>query len=175
VIVRASVDPVSIVPAIRHAVWSIDRNQPVARLRTIDQIVAGELAAPIRSASLLSAFALLALLLASVGLYGVLSYAVAQRIREIGVRLVLGATPFDILLFFGRRAVLLTLFGLATGLVLAAAATRVMTTVFYGFQPEYGVAAVAASLVLLAVAAVAGLAPARRASRVDPAIVLRDA
>jgi ABC-type antimicrobial peptide transport system permease subunit len=174
IIVRASVEPVSIVPAIRQAVWSVDRNQALARFRTIEQIVAGELSAPSRSASLLSAFALLALVLASVGLYGVLSYAVAQRTREIGVRLALGAAPRNILFVFGRRGLALTLVGLAIGLVLAAAATRVMSAVFYGFQPEYLRAAIVASSVLLAVATLSCIVPARRASRVDPVIALRD-
>jgi ABC-type antimicrobial peptide transport system permease subunit len=122
----------------------------------------------------MSAFALLALLLASLGLYGVLSYAVTQRTNEIGVRMALGATSSDILLSFGSRGLALTLAGLAIGLVLAAIAARLMTALLYGFQPGYLPTAAVVSLILLAVAAVACLVPARRASRVDPMIALRN-
>ena len=121
----------------------------------------------------MSAFALLALLLASLGLYGVLSYAVTQRTNEIGVRMALGATSSDILLSFSRRGLALTLAGLAIGLVLAVIAARLMTTLFYGFRPDYVPAVAVVSLILLAVAALACLVPARRASRIDPMIALQ--
>jgi ABC-type antimicrobial peptide transport system permease subunit len=119
------------------------------------------------------AFALLALFLASFGLYGVLSYTVTQRTNEIGVRMALGATSHDILLSFGRRGMALTVAGLASGLVLAAIAARLMTTLFYGFRPDYLPAVAVVSLVLLAVAALASLVPARRASRIDPMVALQ--
>ena len=106
-------------------------------------------------------------------MYGVLSYAVAQRTNEIGVRMALGATSNDILLSFGRRGLALTLAGLALGLVLAVIAARLMTTLFYGFQPHYVPAVALVSIVLLAVAALACFVPARRASRIDPLIALR--
>ena len=114
--VRTSVEPASIVPAVRQAIWSVDKNQPVARVQTMEDIVARQLSAPTQSTALLSAFAVLALLLASLGLYGVLSYAVTQRTNEIGVRMALGATARDILLSFSRRGLTLTLAGLAIGL-----------------------------------------------------------
>ena len=98
----------------------------------------------------MGAFALLALLLASLGLYGVLSYAVTQRTNEIGVRMALGATSAGILLSFGRRGLALTLAGLAIGLVLAAIAARLMTTLLYGFRPDYLPTAAVVSLILLA-------------------------
>jgi ABC-type antimicrobial peptide transport system permease subunit len=116
---------------------------------------------------------LLALVLASLGLYGVLSYAVTQRTNEIGVRMALGATSHDILLSFGRRGLALTLVGLAIGLALAVVAARLMTTLFYGFRPDYLPAVAVVSLILLAVAALACLVPARRASRIDPMIALQ--
>ena len=121
----------------------------------------------------MSAFALLALLLASLGLYGVLSYAVTQRTNEIGVRMALGATSSDILLSFGRRGLALTLAGLAIGLVLAVIAARLMTTLLYGFRPDYVPAVAVVSAILLAVAALACFVPARRASRIDPMIALQ--
>jgi predicted permease len=173
IVVRTSVDPASIVPAVRQAIWSIDKNQPIARVQTVEEIVARQLATSSQSGGLISAFALLALLLASLGLYGLLSYAVTQRTNEIGVRMALGATSNDILLSFGRRGMALTLAGLAIGLVLAAFAARLMTTLFYGFQPDYLPAVAVVSLVLLAVAALACLLPARRASRIDPMLALQ--
>jgi ABC-type antimicrobial peptide transport system permease subunit len=152
----------------------VDKNQPVARVQTIEDIVARQLSAPSQNTTLLSAFAMLALLLASLGLYGVLSYAVTQRANEIGVRMALGATPNDILLSFGKRGLKLTLCGLAIGLVLAVIAARFMTTLFYSFRPNYLPTVALVSLILLAVAALACLVPARRAANVDPLVVLRN-
>lgn len=172
VVVRTSVEPGSIVPAIRQAIWSLDKNQPVARVQTVEQIVARQLAPSSRSSGLMSAFGLLALSLASLGLYGVLAYAVTQRTHEIGVRMARGATSNDILLAFGRRGMVLTLAGLAVGLVLAAVA-RLMMALFYGFRPDYFPAVGVVSLVLGAVAALACLVPARRASRIDPMLALQ--
>jgi len=174
IVVRTAVEPASIVPAVRQAIWSIDKNLPVARVQTIEEIVDRQLSTSSQSTTLLSAFALLALLLASLGLYGVLSYAVTQRTNEIGVRMALGATSRDILLSFSRRGLALTLTGLGIGLVLAVMAARLMTALLYGFQPRYAMAAAVVSLVLLAVAALASFIPARRASRVDPMIALRN-
>ena len=123
--------------------------------------------------ALLGAFAVLALLLASIGIYGVLSYAVMQRRNEIGLRMALGATSGEILLSFGRRGVGLTLWGLAIGLVVAAIASRMLTTLLYGFRPDYLAIVTAVSLILATVAALAGFVPARRASLIDPMIALR--
>ena len=173
IVVRTAVEPASIVPAVRQAIWSIDKNQPVARVQTLEEIVDRQLSTPLQSTALLGAFAMLALLLASIGLYGVLSYAATQRTNEIGVRMALGATPRDILLSFTGRGLMLTLAGLAVGSVLAFIAARLMTTLFYGFQPDYAPALAAVILILLAVAAIACLVPARRASRIDPLIAIR--
>jgi putative ABC transport system permease protein len=173
-VVRTAVEPASIVSAVRQAVWSVDKNQPIWRVQTLDEIVDRQLSTSSQSTTLMSAFALLALLLASVGLYGVLSYAVTQRTNEIGVRMALGATSGNILLSFGRRGLALTLAGLAMGLVLAAVAARLMTSLLYDFQPDYLPAASMVSLILLAVAALACFVPARRASRIDPMVALRN-
>jgi putative ABC transport system permease protein len=173
IVVRTSVDPVSIVSAVRQAIWSIDKNQPVARIQTLEEIVARQLSGPSQNTTFLSAFALLALLLASLGLYGVLSYAVTQRANEIGVRMALGATAGDILLSFCRRGLALTLAGLGIGLGLSAIAARFMTTLLYGFQPNYLPTVAVVSLILLAVASLACFVPARRAANVDPLVVLR--
>jgi predicted permease len=173
IVIRTAVEPTSIVSAVRHAIWSVDKNQPVARVQTIDDIVTRQLSVPSQNTTLLSAFALLALVLASLGLYGVLSYTVTQRRHEIGVRMALGATARDILLSFSRRGLALTVAGLAIGLVLTMMAARAITTLFYGFQPDFVGAVSVAAAVLLAVAALACLVPARRASRIDPTVVLQ--
>ena len=173
IVVRTAVDPASIVPAVRQAIWSVDKNEPVARVQTVEAIVGRQLSAPSQNTALLSAFALLALLLASLGLYGVLAYAVAQRTNEIGVRMALGATSTDILLSFGKRGMALTVAGLAIGAALAIVAARLMTTLFYGFRPDFLPAVAVVSLLLLAVAALACVIPARRASRIDPMMALQ--
>ena len=173
IVVRTAIEPASIVSAVRRAIWSLDKNQPLARIRTMEEIVDGQLSTPSQSTELLGAFALLALLLASLGIYGVLSYAVTQRTNEIGVRMALGATSQQILVFFSRQGLALTIGGLTIGLLLAAVAARSMSNLLYGFHPAYIPAVTAVSLILLAVAALACFVPARRASRVDPAIALR--
>jgi ABC-type antimicrobial peptide transport system permease subunit len=171
--VRTAVEPASIISAVRQAIWSLDKNQSLARIQTIEDIVDRQLSTPSQSSALMGAFALFALLLAAIGLYGVLSCAVTQRTNEIGVRMALGATSREILLLFGGRGLLLTLAGLAIGSVLAVLAARLMTTLFYGFVPDYIAAVAAVSAILVSVAALACLVPARRASRIDPLIALR--
>jgi putative ABC transport system permease protein len=173
IMVRTALEPESMIPAVRQAVWSVDRNQPLARIRTMQDIIDRQLSTPTQSTALLGAFAVLALLLASVGLYGVLSSAVMQRTNEIGVRMALGATSNRILLSFGRRGLALTFAGLALGLVLAAIAARLMTNLLYGFRPDYLPTVTLAASVLLTVAVLASLVPARRAALVDPIIALR--
>jgi predicted permease len=173
IVVRTAVEPASIVSAVRQAIWSVDKNQPVWHVRTLEEIVDRQLSTPAQSTTLLGAFALLALLLASLGLYGVLSFAVTQRTNEIGVRMALGATSAGILLSFGKRGLALTLAGLATGLALSAVALRLMTTLLYGFRPDYVSTAAVVSFILLGVATLACLVPARHASRVNPVNALR--
>src|SRR5262249_52374748 len=167
IVVRTAVEPASIISAVRQAIWSVDRNQPLARIRTMEDIIDSQLSTPTQSTALLSAFAVLALLLASVGLYGVLSYAVMQRTNEIGVRMALGATSSEILLSFGKRGLALTFAGLAIGLALAAIAVRLMTSLLYSFRPDYILIAAVASLILLTVPNLASLAPPPPSSRIN--------
>jgi putative ABC transport system permease protein len=174
IVVRTAVDPASIISSVRQAIWSIDRNQPVARVQTMEEIVGRQLSTSSQSTALFSAFALLALLLASLGIYGVLSYAVTQRTNEIGVRMALGAKPGEILLSFTKRGLGLVLTGLVIGLLLSAIAARSMTSLLYGFRPDYVPTVTAVSFVLLNVASLACFVPARHASRVDPVIALRN-
>jgi ABC-type antimicrobial peptide transport system permease subunit len=172
-IIRTSVEPESIVTAVREAIRSVDKNQPIARVRTMNAIVASELSEPSKDTALFAAFAALALSLACIGLYGVLSYMVTQRTNEVGVRMALGATSGEILRFFAGRGLALTLLGLGIGFVLAILAARLMTSLLYGFQPNYVPVVAAVSVVLLAVAALACFVPARRASCIDPMVALR--
>jgi putative ABC transport system permease protein len=174
IVVRTAGDPTSIAPAVRQAIWSVDKNQPVWRMRTLDDIVSRQLATPRQSTALMSALALLALLLASLGLYGVLSYAVAQRTNEIGVRMALGATSGSIVRSIVSRGFTLTLTGLVIGSVLASITAGLLTPLLYGARPDYLSAVAATSVILVAVAALACLVPARRASHIDPVIALRN-
>ena len=173
IVVRTTVEPASIVSAVRQAIWSLDGNQPLARIQTMEELVDRQLSTPSQSTALLVAFALLALLLASLGIYGVLSYAVTQRTNEIGVRMALGATSREIMLSFGRRGLGVTFTGLAIGVVLAAIASRLMSTLLYGFRPDYITTVAVVSVILVGVAALACIVPARRASRIDPMVALR--
>jgi ABC-type antimicrobial peptide transport system permease subunit len=162
-----------VVSAVREAIWSVDKNEPVARVQTLDSIVDRELSEPSQDTTLLGAFSALALTLACLGLYGVLSYTVSQRTQEIGVRMALGATSGDILLSFGGRGLALTMSGLCLGLMLAVIVTRFLTTLLYGFRPDYLPIVSSVSAILLVVAMLACLVPARRASHVDPVVALR--
>ena len=114
------------------------------------------------------------MLLASLGIYGVLLHAVAERANEIGVRMAMGATSGAILRSFGKQGLTTTLVGLAIGLVVASVVARSMTALLYGFQPDYVSTVAAVSLILMMVAALACFVPARRASRVDPSVALRN-
>jgi putative ABC transport system permease protein len=174
IVIRTAVHPSSIVSGVRRAIWSLDESQPIARIQTMEDIVDRQLSTPTQSTALLGAFAALALLLASVGLYGVLSCTVTQRTSEIGVRMALGATSCDILLSFGKRGLVLTIAGLAIGLVLAAIAARSMTALLYGFQPDYVPTVTLVSAILLGVSVLACFVPARRASRIQPMAALRN-
>jgi predicted lysophospholipase L1 biosynthesis ABC-type transport system permease subunit len=173
IVVRTTVEPASVVSSVRQAIWSLDKDQPLARIQTMEDIVDRQLSTPSQSTALLGAFALLALVLASLGIYGVLSYAVAQRTNEIGVRMALGATSGQIMRSFGRRGLGVSLTGLASGIVLATIASRSMSTLLYGFRPDYITTVTVVSGILVGVATLACLVPAYRASRVDPMIALR--
>ncbi len=173
IVVRTAIDPSSIVPAVRQAIWSLDKTQPIARIRTMEEIIDRQLSTPSQSTTLLGAFALLALLLASLGIYGVLSHAVAERTNEIGVRMAMGATSAAILRAFGKQGLTMTVIGLAIGLILASMVVPSMAALLYGFRPDYVPTAALVSIVLLAVATAACFIPARRASRVDPVVALR--
>jgi putative ABC transport system permease protein len=173
-IVRAQGDPLSLVPAVRRIIGDVDAAQPVSGIRTMEEILDGAVADRRQQMTLLGTFAGLALLLASIGIYGVLSYAVTQRRREIGLRMALGASAVSVVRMVVGRGMLLTGIGLAIGLTASWALTRLMKTLLYGLAPTDAVALTGASALLAAVALLASWIPARRASRVDPILALRE-
>jgi len=171
--VRTTGDPMSAVGAARAAVASVDPNLPLATVNTMDQLLAQRTGPRRFSVLLLGAFAALAMLLAMIGLYGVMSWVVTQRTRELGVRLALGAAARDVQALVLREGVQLALVGVAIGLVAALALTRVMRSMLFGVGVTDPATFVVAPLLLTAVAALASWLPARRATRVDPIAALR--
>ena len=171
-VVRASVEPLGLVSAVRDAVREADAAQPMT-VRTMDEVLGRETAQRRLGATLVLSFAALALLLAALGIYGVLAYFVTQHVPEIGVRLALGARPADILGLILRRGMTLALAGVAAGLLAAYALTRLMTGLLFGVSATDPLTYAAVAAVIAAVALAACLVPARRAMRVDPMDALR--
>jgi putative ABC transport system permease protein len=172
-VVRSNVPPEGLAPAIRQAVWSVDPNQPVEHFRTLQQMVDTALSPRRFSMWLLIAFAASALLLAAVGTYGVMAYAVAQRRREIGIRLALGAQRRDVLWLVVGQGAVLALIGVATGVCGAFGLTRFLSGLLYEVRPRDAISFLSVSLLLMAVALLACYIPARRASKVDPMVAFR--
>lgn len=172
-VVRTNRDASSLAGAVRQAVWAVDKDQPVSDVRTMDQVFAAAISRERFQMLLLGLFASLALVLACVGLYGVISYAVAQRTHEIGVRMALGAQRGDVLRLVIRQGMVLTFAGLLLGTIGALAATRVMTELLYGVTATDAVTFISVGGLLVLVAFLACFIPARRATKVDPLVALR--
>ena len=166
-------DPHDIVPAVRSAIRELDPAVPAFRIQTFDEVVSRSLWRQRLQGEVLGVFAALALVLASVGLYGVIAYAVTQRTRELGVRMALGATRRHVLALVLGQGARLTLIGVALGTVGALALTRVVASLLYGIKPTDPLTFLAVPTVLAAVAVLASYAPARRAMRVDPLVAMR--
>jgi putative ABC transport system permease protein len=173
VVMRTKGDPNSLAAAVRNEVKGIDPDQPVANLRTMDQWLATSVATPRYRTTLIALFALVALVLAATGIYGVMSYSVTQRTHEIGVRMALGARRVDVLALVVRQGMVLVVAGVALGLVGAFALTRVMSTLLFGVTAKDPLTFVGVAALLTLVAFVACYVPARRATKVDPLIALR--
>jgi putative ABC transport system permease protein len=163
----------SFAASVRNAIWSVDKDQTVADIDTMDHIVAEAVARQRFSMLLLGLFAALALLLASVGIYGVMSYSVAQRTHEIGIRMALGARRADVLQMTVRQGLRLVSVGMILGLAAAFLLTRVLASLLFGISATDPLTFVGISLVLLAVAILASYVPALRATKVDPIVALR--
>jgi predicted permease len=172
-VVRTGADPLATLPAVRGAVLEAGNDQPIYGVRTMDQIVSASIADRRFSMLLLGIFAGLALLLAAVGIYGVISYTVAQRTREIGIRMALGAGQADVLKVVVAQGMLPVLAGVGIGLAASLGLTRLMAGMLYGVKAGDPVTFTGVALVLAAVALIATLVPARRATRVAPVVALR--
>ncbi len=172
-IARATGDPHALIPSVRREIQTLDDNLPVQEIKTLDELAGFHLWPTRIGASLLGGFGLLGLLLAAVGVYGVISYSMTRRTREIGVRMALGAQPRDVLKLIVRQGMTLTLIGVAIGVALAWAATRLLASVLYGVSATDLPAFVGAPIFLIGVALFACYLPARSAMRIDPTMALR--
>src|ERR1051326_3485580 len=171
--VRTNANPLSFVPAVRSAVLGIDKNQPIFDVKTLAQRVSDATAVSRSLTVLFGAFALLSLVLAAVGIYGIVSHAVTQRTPEIGIRMAVGANAHDILQLILKHGVVLVFTGVAIGVAGAFALTRFLTTLLFGVTATDTLTFVAVSLVFFVIAMCASLIPARRGTKVDPLTALR--
>ena len=172
-LVRFSGTPDTIVPQARQAIQGVNHNLPIDEVLSLDELIGRSLTQPKLVARLAAFFGLLALLLACVGLYGVLSYSVVRRTNEIGIRMALGAESRDVLWLVLREAMTLVVIGVAIGLAASLAVTQTASSLLFNLKPNDPLTLVLATLLLLLVAALSGYLPARRASRVDPMVALR--
>jgi putative ABC transport system permease protein len=171
--VRTQSDPGAMAQAIKQQIWKVDSQLPVTKVETMNDVAAESFAARRFNMSLLTLFAALALVLAAIGIYGVMSYAVTQRTQEIGIRMALGARSFDVLKLVVQHGMVLVLVGVGLGLVGSFALTRLMSTLLFGVTPTDGLTIGIVSFVLIGVAMLACFIPARRATKVDPLVALR--
>ena len=172
-VVRTSSDPLSLAGAVRQEIWTVDPDRPVYEIMTMDQLTGATLAQRRFTLLLLGLFSLVALLLAAIGLYGVISYSVTQRTQEVGIRMALGAGPRDILALMVGRGMLPALTGVGIGLVGAAGLTRFLSSLLYEVSATDPATFIGVSILLTVVALLACYIPARRATRVDPMVALR--
>jgi putative ABC transport system permease protein len=173
IVVRAASDPESLAEPLRRAVSEIDPQMALADVRPLEEVISATVESPRVTSALFGVFALSALALAAIGLYGVLSYSVGSRVREIGIRMALGARRGDVLRQTVGQGVLLLGLGAAIGLGVAFALSRLLASILFGVSPTDPWLFLGAFAVLAAVAILACYLPARRAARVDPIVVLR--
>ena len=171
-VIRTAGDAAAFAPTLRREVQALDKDQPVYNVRTMDDVVANSLGTRRVSMQLFAVFAIAALLLAAIGVYGVMAYSVAQRTQEIGIRMALGAQRSDVLALVIRQGLRLTVIGVVVGVAGAFALTRLMTNLLFGVGATDPLTFVVIPLLLLFVALVACYLPARRAARLDPTIAL---
>jgi putative ABC transport system permease protein len=173
ILVRATGEPAALAPVLRRAVRELDAGQPIYHLGTMDAAIADSLAQPRFSFQMMAVFAFLALALAAVGIYGVLAYSVSQRTNEIGIRLALGATRWDVMGMVFGSGLRLVCSGLILGVIGGVAVSRVLSTLLFGLSPFDPVAYVSVGVFMLGVASLAVFVPTRRAMNVDPMVALR--
>ena len=171
--VRTAGDPIAITPSVKAAIARVDKDQPVTRIRSMDEVVAESVAQPRFRAELVGTFAALALVLAAVGIFGVIAFSVSQRKREFGIRMALGATEGNILRLVAKSGVKMTALGIAIGLGGSAWITQSISSLLYGVKPLDPLTFAAAPVILAIVALTASVVPAMRAARIDPVVALR--
>jgi putative ABC transport system permease protein len=171
--IRAAGDPTLLISSIRDILGQIDKNVPMARVMTMNEIMSSSVAQPRLEAILLGFFGSLALLLAGIGIYGVIAYSVSQRTSEIGIRMALGASRFSVLRMVLSEGLRLASMGLGLGLILALALTRLMSQILFGISPTDPTTFGGILVLLAIIALLACYLPARRATRVDPMVALR--
>jgi len=171
--VRSAGAPAAVLGSLRDVIRGLDANLPIYDARTLEEHLGAAVFAQRMGANLLGVMGILALILAAVGLYGVIAYAVSQRRQEMGIRLALGAAPGDLLRMVVGQGMRLTLVGVAIGLALALGLTGFMRSLLPGITPRDPITFVAVPLILAAIALIAALIPARRAGAVDPVDALR--
>jgi len=173
VIIKAAGDPNQLIAAVRQQVKALDPDQPIYSVRTMDDIRAESVAPERLNLTLLSIFAGIALVLAVVGIYGVMSYTVTQRTHEIGIRMAIGAQPRDVFRMVIGQGMMLALIGVVCGLIGAFGLTRLMASMLFGIEPTDPMTFAAIAVLLTGVALVACYVPGRRATKVDPVVSLR--
>lgn len=173
-VVRTAGDPLALAPALRKLVQELNHDAPVTQVRTMEEVVSSSIATPRSTMWLFTAFAGLALVLGAIGIYGVISYSVTQRVREIGLRMALGANRSDIRNLILRQVLMLGALGLLIGIPAAVAFTRTLQKLLYQVGTTDPATYLCVSLVVVAVTLAAGYVPTRRAMRLDPAITLRE-
>jgi len=171
--IRTTSPPLSLAPAVHGLVLGIDNDQPVSKIRTMDEVIEASVAAPRFRTLLLGLFGLAALCLGALGIYGVMSYSVTQRTREFGIRIALGAEQPQVVKLVLRQGLVLTLVGVGIGLLGALALTRLLSSMLYDVRPTDFLTFATVTLLLTAVSLLANYAPARRATKVDPMLALR--
>ncbi|HET7565978.1 MAG TPA: FtsX-like permease family protein, partial [Gemmatimonadaceae bacterium] len=172
-LIRTTGDPSAVITSVRRTLLAMRSNLPYPEVKTLEDIMRPELQPRRLGAAMIGVFGLLALVLAAIGLYGVISYAVTQRTREVGIRMALGAQQVHVVSLVVRQGALLTLVGLVIGIAAALGAARLITHLLFGVSATDPITFVGVAVLLAAVAALASYLPARRATRVDPMIALR--
>jgi putative ABC transport system permease protein len=172
-VIRTSTDPSNVVAMVRNEVAAMDEGVPIYNVKTMEEYLSASVAEPRLNMTLLAVFAGVALVLAAVGIYGVISYSVTQRTHEIGVRMALGARPGDVLRMVVRQAMALALVGVGIGLLAAFGLTRWIESLLFEVSATDTMTFVAIPLILIGVALAASFVPARRATKVDPMVALR--
>jgi putative ABC transport system permease protein len=173
IVLRTSGDPLLQASALRSALSEIDPNQPLVKVRTMEDNIASSVAQPRFRTWLIGIFAALAVMLAAVGIYGVMSYSVTQRTNEIGIRVTLGAQPTDVFRIVVDEGLRFAVLGVGIGVVAGLLLTRLLRSFLYGVSASDPLTFIGVTVLLLGVALAASFFPARRATRVDPIIALR--